>query len=233
MTSPTPVSRVVATPPASTAPLAQTPEAPSITASAPSRTVDLNACTVEQLTASGCPKLLAEAIVRYRNNEGPFHRIEDLLKVPGITKATYVLLTGHEITAGDVLGTLNEVLGFPPEQDITLKDITERISHWPDIAGCVLGQASGLPLVGTVPHGLEKSAIMAFAPRLMAEVNASFKEFAGRETNELVIPTKGISYHIFRNGALYLVLLSRRRQLPRRFTKVARYVLSSIDTSKD
>jgi predicted regulator of Ras-like GTPase activity (Roadblock/LC7/MglB family) len=184
------------------------------------------------MTASGCPSLLAEAIIKYRDAQGPFHRIEDLLKVPGVTKATYALLTGKEVTGSDLLGTLNELLGFPPEKEITLKDITDRINLWPDVIGCVLGQASGLPITGSVPDGLETSAIMAFAPKLLTEVNSSFKEFAGRETSELVIPTKDISYHIFRNGGLYMVILSRRRQLPRRYTKVARYVLSSIDSSQ-
>lgn len=220
---PTPVVDVPA--PATPTPVA----APSVGGS---RSVDLNTCNVDQLASSGCPRLIAEAIVRHRTTQGSFRRLEDLLKVPGITKAAYALLTGQEVTTEDILGTVNEVLGFPVGQEITLKDITERIACWPDVTGCVLGQASGLPLVGKVPQGVEKSAIMAFVPRLLTEVNSSFKEFSGRETSELVIPAKGTSYHIFRNDALYLVILSSRRQLPRRYMKVARYVLSTIDASR-
>lgn len=242
---PVPEPEPVVVPPAPPAPAPVAVEAPSVpatSASAPTptpaapkvapRSVDLNGCTVDQLAASGCPRLLAEAIVKYRASEGPFRRLEDLLKVPGLTKAAYALLTGKEVSTEDLLGTVNEVLGFPADQEVGLKDITDRISQWPDVTGCVLGQASGLPLVGKVPAGLEKSAVMAFVPRLLTELNTSFKEFSGRETNELSIPTKGTSYHIFRNDKLYLVILSRRRQLPRRYTKVARYVLSSIDASR-
>lgn len=233
MTPPTPVAEVST--PSEPAPVVAPPApapAPKPAAPAAKQSVDLNHCSSEQLLGSGCPKLLAEAIVKYRTANGPFRRMEDLLKVPGVTKATFALLTGREVTTADLLGTVNEVLGFPPEQEVGLKDITERICCWPDVTGCVLGQASGLPLVGKVPAGLEKSAIMAFVPRLMTELNSSFKEFSGRETSELVIPTKGVSYHIFRNENLYLVILSSRRQMPRRFTKVARYVLSTIDASR-
>lgn len=237
-----PAPSVVPPPPAPAIPAPVAVAVPSVSEPAPTpapaapkaatRSVDLNTCSVDQLAASGCPRLLAEAIVGYRTNQGPFRRLEDLLKVPGITKAAYALLTGKDVTTEDLLGSVNDVLGFPADQEVGLKDITDRISQWPDVTGCVLGQASGLPLVGKVPAGLEKSAVMAFVPRMLSELNGSFKEFSGRETNELSIPTKGTSYHIFRNDKLYLVIMSRRRQLPRRYTKVARYVLSSIDASR-
>jgi len=47
--------------------------------------VDLNAATVEQLTTiPGIGRVTAERIVQWREQNGPFRRPEDLMKVKGI-----------------------------------------------------------------------------------------------------------------------------------------------------
>ncbi len=52
--------------------------------------LDLNTATAEQLAASleGIGNSKAEAIVAYRNANGPFQRIEDLTLVKGIGQST-------------------------------------------------------------------------------------------------------------------------------------------------
>ena len=52
---------------------------------------NLNTCTAEELVQNieGCSSDLAHSIIEYRNKIGSFKRIEDLLDVPGITKAAY------------------------------------------------------------------------------------------------------------------------------------------------
>ena len=137
---------------------------------------------------------------------GSFKKVEDLLDVPGITKAAYTNLTGETPPANRIPLTLNELLGFPAEQNTSLKDVTDRIACWPDVTGCILSQSTGLSLVGTVPEGLDKQAIVAFAPRMFEAINKSFAEIAGRETDDLIIPTPGTSFHIFRCKDLYLII---------------------------
>ena len=149
-----------------------------------------------------------------------------MFDVPGMTKVIYQNLTGETTPPDSVTQSLNELLGFPPNQHVTLKDVTERIACWPDITGCVLSQSSGLSLVGQVPDGMDKAAIVAFAPRMFDAVNKSFAEITGRETDELIIPAQGNSFHIFRNKDLYLIILSRLPQMPDRHMKVARFVLA-------
>jgi hypothetical protein len=220
----------------------KSPTAPvPVPAMAPSRTatqsvpasgavaINLNRCTVDDLVLiPGCSHELAEAIVQYRTSLGSFKKLETLLQVPGMTPQAYTILTGEVPPANNVPTTLNELLGFPADQVITLKDITDRIACWPDVTGCVLSQKSGLSLVGTVPPGLDKAAIVAFAPRMFESVNKSFAEIAGRETDELIIPSPGNSFHIFRNKELYLIILCRLPQMPDRHMKVARLALASL-----
>lgn len=199
-----------------------TPTAPG----SPHVAINLNSCTADDLLQiPQCSRELAQAIVQHRARIGSFKKLEDLLDVPGMTRELYQSLTG-EAAPSTISQSLNELLGFPANQTITLKDVTDRISCWPDVTGCVLSQSSGLSLVGNVPAGLDKAAIVAFAPRMFEAINKSFGEIAGKETDELIIPATGTSFHIFRNKDLYLIILSRLPQMPDRHIKVARFVLA-------
>ena len=223
--APTPAS---VTPPSHAEAEAHAPVAASVA-------FNLNTCTVEDLVSNiaGCSKEVAESIVAYRTKIGSFKRIEELLDVPDITKAAYTNLTGEAPPDNRIPLTLNELLGFPHEQHISLKDVTERISCWPDVTGCVLSQSSGLSLVGNVAEGVNKAAIVAFAPRMFEAINKSFAEVSGQETDALVIPTTGTSFHLFRNRDLYLIIMSRLPQMPERHVKVARYVLAALSVRRD
>jgi DNA uptake protein ComE-like DNA-binding protein len=196
---------------------------------------NLNTCTADDLIKNipGCSQDLAESIIRQRSKIGTFKRLEELLDVPGMTKDAYTSLTGETPPANHLPLSLNEILGFPPEQQTSLKDVTDRISCWPDITGCVLSQNSGLSLVGTVPPAINKEALVAFAPRMFDALNKSFSELAHRETDALIIPTAETSFHLFRNNDLYLIIMSRLPQMPERHVKVARIVLAALSSRRD
>jgi competence ComEA-like helix-hairpin-helix protein len=228
--------KVVTEPPPSASVARPAGEA-KVYAAAPSASVafNLNTCTAEDLVQNipACSRDLANSIVQYRTRIGSFKRLEDLLDVPGITKEAYTRLTGEAPPNNRIPLSLNELLGFPANQNISLKDVTDRISCWPDVTGCVLSQSSGLSLVGTVPEGVEKEAIVAFAPRMFDSINKSFLEVSGQETDALSIPSAGTSFHLFRNRDLYLIIMSRLSQMPERHVKVARFVLAALSLRRD
>jgi competence ComEA-like helix-hairpin-helix protein len=235
--SPRPEPLAIPRPVASSFQASQTkpePQPPEVAASA-SVAFNLNTCTKEELVKNiaGCSPDLADSIIQYRDKIGSFKRLEDLLDVPGITKAAYTNLTGEAPPDNRIPLSLNELLGFPKDLHISLKDVTERIACWPDVTGCVLSQSSGLSLVGTVPEGVDKSAVVAFAPRMFEAINKSFEEVSGKETDALVIPLSGTSFHLFRNRDLYLIIMSRLPQMPERHLKVARFVLAALSIRKE
>jgi len=196
---------------------------------------NLNTCTADELVKNipDCTTDLAEAIIQHRAKIGSYKRLEDLLDVPGMTKVAYTNLTGEAPPENRIPLSINELLGFRQEQSISLKDVTDRIACWPDVTGCLLSQSSGLSLVGTAPAGLDKEAIVAFAPRMFESINKSFSEVTGQETDALVIPSYGTSFHLFRSRDLYLIIMSRLPQMPERHMKVARFVLAGLSVRRD
>ena len=125
--------------------------------------------------------------------------------------------------------SLNDLLGFPAAQEVTLKDVTDRISCWPDVIGWVLSQDNGLVLVGTVPDYLSRESRRRFCAAHFSRISTkSFGEITGKQTDDLIIPTTGTSFHILRERDLYLTILSRVPQMPERHMKIARYVLAGL-----
>jgi competence ComEA-like helix-hairpin-helix protein len=204
------------------------PPAPTPAPASAPAAINLNTCTAEDLLPiPGIGSALAIAIVQHRAKISEFQRLEQLLDVPGMTRDAYVNLTGEAPPTG-LPASVNELLGFPADKELSLKDVTDRIACWPDVTGCLLSQKNGLPLVGTAPEFLDRAAIGAFAPRIFEDLNKSFGEITGRQTEELVIPTTGTSFHLMRDRDLYLIILSRVPQMPDRHLKIARMVLAGL-----
>ena len=81
---------------AGAAPLSASPEAPSAAKSGPAQPIDINSASVEQLTAvPGIGPSLAQRIVEFRKKEGPFQRVEDLLKIRGIGERSLEKIRPH------------------------------------------------------------------------------------------------------------------------------------------
>lgn len=58
--------------------------------------VNINTATAEELmTLNGIGQAKAEAIISYREREGPFSSIEDVMQVPGIKEAAFLKIRDH------------------------------------------------------------------------------------------------------------------------------------------
>ena len=68
---------------------------------APQERVDLNSADEQELTAiPGIGEAIARRIVEWREEHGPFRRVEDLLKVKGIGEKSLQRLRPH-VTVGE------------------------------------------------------------------------------------------------------------------------------------
>jgi len=60
------------------------------------RQIDLNKASAEELaTIPGIGEALARRIVEFREKEGPFRRVEDLMKVKGIGEKSFQKMRSH------------------------------------------------------------------------------------------------------------------------------------------
>lgn len=74
----------------------------------PQGPVDVNTADAEALqTLPGIGPALAERIIAYRTEHGPFRRVEDLLEVKGIGEATLEKFR-QEVTVGDKIDDTQE-----------------------------------------------------------------------------------------------------------------------------
>lgn len=74
----------------------QAEEKPAAKSGAPARPVDLNQASAEELTTiPGVGLALAQRIVEFREKEGPFRRVEDLMKVKGIGEKSFQKMRQH------------------------------------------------------------------------------------------------------------------------------------------
>ncbi len=100
ITSSGPTNSSGTNPGAGGAPFTVLPTTASPTTSAGNR-VDINTATVAQLDAlPGISPTVAQNIVNYRSENGPFSTIEDIMNVPGIGPATFDTIK-NSITTGD------------------------------------------------------------------------------------------------------------------------------------
>ena len=80
----------------STAASAQSKPAAGKAAAAPATIVNLNTATVSQLaTLPGIGDTAAQRIVEYRDKNGNFKKVEDLMNVKGIGEKSFLKLKAH------------------------------------------------------------------------------------------------------------------------------------------
>src|SRR5580704_8369209 len=67
----------------------------------PSRPINLNAATIKELQElPGIGLVTAKAIVQFRQKSGPFHRVEDLLAIRGISEGKLSHIRPYATVAG-------------------------------------------------------------------------------------------------------------------------------------
>ena len=77
------------------------PEVQDAKAAAPAQTVNVNTATVQQFEAlPGIGPSTAQRIVAYREKNGPFKKLEDLMNVQGIGEKSFLKLRPHLTLGG-------------------------------------------------------------------------------------------------------------------------------------
>jgi competence ComEA-like helix-hairpin-helix protein len=169
--------------------------------------IDINRCTVENLTKiPGIGLSMAQRIIDFRNARGQFASIQELKSVPGVGRKTFRALTGFEPCL------LNSLLGVEHNDELSLQEIVRLASKLPGVAGCILAMSDGLFLTGELPPHLDKESISVFAPQLFRKLGRYMRELRVGQIRRFTIFTDQQPMSIFRGGETYLIVIHDQKR---------------------
>jgi len=111
--------------------------------------VNVNTATEEELmTLTGVTERMAGHIVKYRETNGPFKSVFDLVKVPRFTRALFKEVTGMPFNPAHHHRRYKLALWLhvPVDKVTELPLLTAAIAGLPDFSGCVICDKEGLLL---------------------------------------------------------------------------------------
>lgn len=155
--------------------------------------VDINSATVEQfMTLEGVGRELAERIVAYRTEHGPFKSIFDLCNVPKLSRRTFALMTGMPYSEKRYhrRNKLASLLKISFAEAGNLKLVVEKISQGRGIAGCVIADKDGFVLAES-NCGTEAEKLGAMVPRIIKQIRDSIILWKSIEVDAVSISVSG------------------------------------------
>jgi predicted regulator of Ras-like GTPase activity (Roadblock/LC7/MglB family) len=204
--------------------LAETTEPP---ATAPARTLtpeqiaqalsDLNAWTADDLHRHSLGPTLAQRLLDYRAQRGPFKDLRELLQVAGIGPRLFERVLGFRPEAlEDQSHAINRLLGVPCDHEMSLQEIVKCASRLPGIEGCLVAMSDGLHMTGELPGQMDSQRVSAFAPQLFARVAQYVQELNVGAARRLTIFTDAQPITIFKADDLFFIVIHKAN----RFSKV-------------
>ena len=154
------------------------------------RSVDINRATeADLLCLPNIGPLRAQAILRYRQDHGPFASIFDLADVPGIGRRLFRQITGLSFRRTDRHEVLNGLLGLPLGSHPTLSHLMVHIRDVLAAAGCVLSNTEGLALAASGLPDERTTRYAALVPQLFRRARRYLAALDPTPPGCLVIPT--------------------------------------------
>jgi competence ComEA-like helix-hairpin-helix protein len=152
--------------------------------------VDLNLADAEALAENlpGVGARMAARIIRYRNQQGPFSCMQDLVNVPGIGPSTYEKMTGASWSEArdELRRTLDHLLGKAGTGIPDLRSVARRIANQPGFSGCILVHKDGHVLAGEWPDD-KQNVVGAIAPQLFKKVAPYVDQLGFGEVNPITL----------------------------------------------
>ena len=155
--------------------------------------VEINSASVEQfMTLDGVERELAERIVAYRTEHGPFKSIFELCNVPRLSRRTFMLMTGMPYSEKRYhrRNKLASLLKISFAEAGNLKVIAEKISQGVGILGSVIADKDGFVLA-EYNCGSEAEKLAAMVPRIVKQIRDSIILWKPVEVDAVSISVSG------------------------------------------
>jgi predicted regulator of Ras-like GTPase activity (Roadblock/LC7/MglB family) len=110
--------------------------------------------------------------------------------------------------------------------------VAGHIRRWPSISGCVIASSEGLNIAHDLVDSDLAESLSAFLPKMLQNVNEALAQIRALPADELHIPTDEVSFFIYRQKSIFLVMLSTERYLPEHYGKVVRGIVRELTEGK-
>jgi DNA uptake protein ComE-like DNA-binding protein/predicted regulator of Ras-like GTPase activity (Roadblock/LC7/MglB family) len=193
--------------------------------------LDLNTCKVEDLLrVPSLPKRLAEAIVQYRETQGAFRSLADLLQVPEMTPIAYTLITGQEPPENyKSTKTIYAHLSIPNEQEINAKTIVERIAAWPDVVGCILSNHESRVIAANLIGTISAEKLASSAKQFTSLTQDQLSSIHQSKAQEIIIPGLSATFYFIAGPQAILTLIYSIPTPPARHLEILREIITQIE----
>jgi competence ComEA-like helix-hairpin-helix protein len=170
--------------------------------------VDLNRASVDDLARlPGVGAHLAETILAYRQEHGPFAGIFDLAEVEGIGPKTFTMITGLSLeTRQDRHEVLNVMLGLAREARPSLAELAAAVAARLGVAGVVFSSLDGISLAHAGMAADQAGIYAAIVPQMFRRTRRYLRQLLDSRVQAMAIPLTRPPLLLVDASALFIVV---------------------------
>ena len=194
--------------------------------------LDLNTCDANELAArlDGVGPKLAARIVRYRDLNGNFERVEDLARVPGVSPSTYFKMTGDSWSeARDTLKRSIDDL-FCGDEDAMpdLEKVAARFSDLSGFEGCIFTHAEGHVLAASWNND-QQEVLGIIAPQIFKKVLPYAEQLKIGDLNPVTLFVEDFAVTVMECGDVYFAVIHNAGKFSRKQLNLVQVVGSELE----
>lgn len=192
--------------------------------------IDINRSDAKTLASlDGISPGLAQDMVNYRNEKGPFSSIFDLSEIPGIGPAVFKKITGVSLKSRtNRHHLLKSLLELPTENGPFLVKITESISNIMNGRGCVLTNTEGTVLAATESVQDEAERHAALGADFVSRTSGQIEAFTTDAPHSMMLPGCNPPILLVSDETTVLVILLEDSSIPSANLEKLQKALSEI-----
>lgn len=192
--------------------------------------LDIKVATAKELAERlpGLDAKLAARIVRFREKNGNFEKVEDLACVPGVGPSTYARITGDSWSeARDTLKrSIDALLGVDVMPD--LAEVALRFSGLPGFEGCIFTHAEGHVLAACW-NNQRQDVLAVVAPQVFKKVRPCVEQLELGDLNPVTLFVEDFSVTIMECGDVYFAAIHNADEFSHKQLNLVRLVGSELE----
>jgi len=194
--------------------------------------LDVNAADASELAArlDGVGPKLAARIVRFRDLNGAFERVEDLARVHGVGPTTYFKMTGDSWSeARDaVKRSIDDLLGGDVESMPNLETVAARFSELPGFEGCIFTHAEGHVLASSWDND-QQEVLGVIAPQIFKKVLPYAEQLEIGDLNPVTLFVEDYAVTVMECGDVFFAVIHNAGKFSKKQLNLVQVVGSELE----